>query len=137
MPTIHKDGIETQWIHYVGENAGEVCDSQEVSEEIPGIGLCLDHDRRVKRVEKPAEGNIKIEIIHGRDPDSSCGHTVFLNGVRFDNAEIVDLDPGRGWLREDWDEFKESALATGTPAFREALAAEFEAFDGSKYIEED
>lgn len=38
------------WIHYVGENAGEVCDSLSISQELPGIGYCEEHDRQVRRV---------------------------------------------------------------------------------------
>lgn len=94
-------------------------------------GEIIDDDVRLDAPRKPL-----IEIIHGRDPDSSCEHTVFLDGGVTHDYEIVDLDPGRGWEREDWEEFKESALAGGSPAFRAALEAEFESHDNSQYIED-
>ena len=40
-------------------------------------------------------------------------------------------------MRSDWEEHKASSTTGGTPAFNEAVAAEFESFDNSQYIEED
>lgn len=38
------------WVHATGEGAGEVCNSTDISAEVPGTGICVDHDRRVNRV---------------------------------------------------------------------------------------
>jgi hypothetical protein len=71
--------------------------------------------------------DLKIEVLHVRDPDSECGLEVFVNGesVGFD---YEDVDPGRGYSREDWDERieeNEAALVadepTRSPGFRRAI----------------
>lgn len=46
----------------------------------------------------------QVEVVHGRDPDSECSVTVFVNGERMTHAFVEDIDPGRGYQREDWDE---------------------------------
>lgn len=38
------------WVHATGARAGEICNSTEISAELPGIGICIDHDRRVNRI---------------------------------------------------------------------------------------
>lgn len=42
------------WVHFTGELAGQTCES-EVIETVADYGYCLDHDRRVKRIEEPKE----------------------------------------------------------------------------------
>lgn len=82
----------------------------------------------------------KIEIIHGRDPDSACGLTVFVDGERIKDQDLIDIDidPGRGWERSDWDEMIEDANTNEkySPAFREAAVRELEQFGDSKYIQD-
>lgn len=77
----------------------------------------------------------KVEIVHGRDPDSECGLTVFLNGESVKFTE-EDIDPGRGYTREDWDERIRDAEedTTSSPAFKEAVLSTLEAYSGNKYI---
>lgn len=53
----------------------------------------------------------RIDIIHFRDPDSECDHQVYLNGVRLgrDQVGVEDIDPGRGYEREDYESRLEAA----------------------------
>lgn len=133
MPYVEYDG-PTQWAHL----DDTLCEG-EVSEEIPGQGICLDHDRRVKRVPAP-QSNVLIEILHTRDPDSGCEHTVFLNGVRYDqgvNLYIEDIDPGAGYTPDTWEErikeARDNDAWSPTPEFRELVIRTLEANKNSKY----
>lgn len=58
----------------------------------------------------------RIDIIHVRDPDFECDHTVYLNGTRIgsDQVSIEDVDPGRGYQREDYEERLEEAQEAAT-----------------------
>lgn len=47
---------------------------------------------------------MKVQIIHSRDPDSECGLRVFVDDVETNDFSYDDLDPGRGWTDEDWEE---------------------------------
>lgn len=77
----------------------------------------------------------KIAILHTRDPDSSCELRVFIDDIEVPAGQLVieDIDPGRGYIRSDWDESiaaydgDDSAFAA---AAREALIAAAD----SKYI---
>ena len=43
-----------QWVHRIG---GDVCASEDILQEVPSHGICVEHDRRVDLVEvKPEEG---------------------------------------------------------------------------------
>ena len=79
---------------------------------------------------------MNIEILHGRDPDSGCDHTVFVDGERVDHVTVEDIDPGRGYTREDWDEHTEwvESSTSYSPAFRDAVLAEREEAGDSQYI---
>lgn len=76
-----------------------------------------------------------VEIVHGRDPDEGCEHTVFVDGARVD-AYVEDIDPGRGYERESWDENIEAIRTQEglSEAFREHAIATREAYGDSKYI---
>lgn len=68
---------------------------------------------------------MKIQIIHSRDPDSECFHRVFVDDVEVPtDFEIHDLDPGRGYTDESWQERIDTA-DDGT-TFGAALRAELE-----------
>jgi hypothetical protein len=78
---------------------------------------------------------MKIQIIHERDPDSECGLTVFLDGVRVQHfgataadieLEIEDIDPGRGYTVEDYTERRKEArdLADATTTEYDIALAE-------------
>ena len=132
MPFVEYDG-PTQWVHM----DGSVCDNVDgVSQEVPGHGLCYDHDQRVKRVPAP-QSNIRLEILHHRDPDSSCEHVIFLNGVRLDwsQVDLEDVDPGAGYEKADWKERIKDAKKADyrTPEFRQLVVDALKANKNSKY----
>lgn len=78
----------------------------------------------------------RVQILHSRDPDSSCEIEVWLDGVKTDSYTVEDLDPGRGWTREDWDERVEQARED-TSEFGQRVLAELEAVgQHSKWIED-
>jgi hypothetical protein len=78
----------------------------------------------------------RIEILHGRDPDSSCELTVFIDGVPTNDWSEIDVDPGAGHDRESWQERIDDTRADEhlTPGFREAAARELEGALDSPYI---
>lgn len=82
---------------------------------------------------------MRIEILHTRDPDAGCDFTVFIDGERVDKFEVADIDPGRGYLRSDWDEHTEwiTNESDYSPAFRDAVLAARTEYASSEYIEED
>lgn len=53
----------------------------------------------------------RIEILHVRDPDSACEVRVWVDGVETTDFEHEDIDPGRGYVREDWQESRDHAAA--------------------------
>jgi hypothetical protein len=80
-----------------------------------------------------------IEIMHWRDPDGACTVEVWVDGVKEDdaNVEVADVDPGRGWTREDWDEAIAVAKAdlAASPEFRQAHIEALEANADSEFID--
>lgn len=69
-----------------------------------------------------------IQVIHSRDPDSECGITVYINGVRQHKVEVEDIDPGRGYNKEDYEERRADAYdaavkSTATEYDRDVLEA--------------
>lgn len=134
--TFAKTDRPTEWVHYL-DTPPTVCEG-EVSEEVPGLGICLDHDRRVQRQEVEPDLSQTIEILHTRDPDGDCGVQLFVGGQLWNgNVNVVDLDPGRGYRRSDWEESKEYDTTHGSPMFCQAVTEAYEAFDNNQYIEED
>jgi len=72
---------------------------------------------------------VSIEILHERDSDGGCELTVFVDGQRVDNVHTVDIDPGRGYTREDWEESKTYVAGPEvdlTPAFRAAVLSSYD-----------
>lgn len=78
-----------------------------------------------------------VEIVHYRDPDSSCEVAVFVDGVRVQDVTYVSIDPGAGYSRSDWDEGKtqDMLVLSANAAIQAALY--YEDADESKYIDED
>ena len=76
-----------------------------------------------------------IEILHERDPDYECNITVWIDGVEVE-ADIVDVDPGRGYEREEWAESAEyhANVPTRSAAFKDAIAGAYDLASESKYI---
>lgn len=54
---------------------------------------------------------MKITVLHHRDPDAECDVTVYVDGVRVpaEDVSVDDIDPGRGYEREDYEENLELA----------------------------
>lgn len=71
-----------------------------------------------------------IDIIHGRDPDSACELTVFVDGQRVDFKEW-SFDPGAGMTMSEFDEFRESALKEAPEYLRHVLEQEFDNYRSS------
>lgn len=93
---------------------------------------------------------MKIEILHVRDPDGGCDHTVFVDGALVEGWDVVDgewvkvgdltvedVDAGRGYTREDWEENLQATRdAEGySDAFRAACVEAMGDPPGGKYIE--
>jgi hypothetical protein len=76
----------------------------------------------------------RIEIIVWRDPDSSNEVAVFVDGVAIDNAEVINIDPGAGCSRSDWEESAAGAVAAATPAAAVLIADWFGLAGDSSYI---
>lgn len=74
----------------------------------------------------------RMQVLHERDPDSSCSVDVYLNDRRVE-AEIEDVDPGRGYEREYWDERTEG-YADDTTAFGQAAHEALERNADSEHI---
>lgn len=79
-----------------------------------------------------------IEVLHTRDPDAACTVLVFVDGKEVE-VDMEDIDPGRGWTREDWNEHIEFARAnvTRSPAFHQLAIDELEAWSDNEFIDGD
>jgi hypothetical protein len=80
---------------------------------------------------------MKIEILHVRDPDYGCNITVWVDGVET-TTDVVDIDPGAGHERSDWEEEAAYAVADERErsyAFKCAVSAAFDVSGKSKYID--
>jgi hypothetical protein len=73
---------------------------------------------------------MRIDIIHMRDPDSSCDHEVYVDGKRVSSVYGVDtdpaitvefwsFDPGAGYDRDEIEENKTAGIAAA-PDFLKA-----------------
>lgn len=58
----------------------------------------------------------KIQLLHGRDPDSACDIQVYVEGKLVTSVEVEDVDPGRGYRRADWDARVKEAVAEAEAA---------------------
>jgi hypothetical protein len=78
----------------------------------------------------------RVQILHTRDPDSECEFEVWLDGVKTDSYGVDDLDPGRGWTREDWDQRVEEAREDTSEFGQRVLAELLSVGEHSKWIED-
>lgn len=76
---------------------------------------------------------VKIELLHVRDPDSDCDIRLWIDGKQV-AVECVDIDPGRGYSREDWDENIAWAEKLPPGSFRDAVLEAYRANAGSEYV---
>jgi len=78
-----------------------------------------------------------IEVIHSRDPDTSCDIHVYVDGVAVASFTEIDIDPGAGYTREGWNEHRKDSLAALTSPMAIARAAVlFDCAAESQYIED-
>lgn len=71
-----------------------------------------------------------IDIIHGRDPDSACELTVFVDGQRVDFTEW-SFDPGAGMTMSEFDAFREETLKEAPTYLRSVLEQQFDDYRSS------
>ena len=85
----------------------------------------------------------KIEILHVRDPDQSCVHTVFVDGVEVSYGAFTmeSVDAGAGGSRKEWNEHTEFLRNENpeghSPAFLEATLEARAEDSESKYLDDD
>lgn len=84
----------------------------------------------------------KIEILVTWDSDNGGDLTVFVDGVRTDDASgdvtIEWVDPGAGYLLSGWREDRAQIEgADYSPAFKAAYLSAHDEAEGSEYIEDD
>lgn len=74
---------------------------------------------------------MKIQILHGRDPDSDCGITVFVDGKRVPDTDVFveDVDPGRGYEDDYWAERIEESRSD-TTEYGQLVTQTLEEFSG-------
>lgn len=75
---------------------------------------------------------MKVQILHGRDPDSECELTVFVDGQRVPNTEVYveDIDPGRGYEDGVWKERIEDSRSD-TTEFGQLVTRTLEQYAGT------
>lgn len=79
---------------------------------------------------------MKIEIVATRDPDGENEYAVFVDGVRDDSAvQIYDIDPGRGYSRSDWLEFR--TIEGASPAANDYHEQTVDSYVHSEWIEDE
>lgn len=79
----------------------------------------------------------KVEILHERDPDEGCFHTVWVDGTKTDAWSEWNVDPGRGHVASEWVPAIEDINAS-TPEVAEAIRGAYvEAAENSPYVEWD
>lgn len=75
-----------------------------------------------------------VEVIHYRDPDSSCEMYVFVDGTAVAVTAQVTIDPGAGYSRADWEQHRAESLAGLTPAAHALGTRLFVRGESSEYI---
>lgn len=73
--------------------------------------------------------NAGIEILHTRDPDGDCSVEIWVDGEEVKDFYVEDIDPGRGYDDDTWEENIEDARTVNTsPAFKAAVLEAYEAW---------
>lgn len=80
----------------------------------------------------------RVEVVVYRHPDLSGSDgtnvTVFLDGVRVDEPEIVLVDPGRGHELDEWRQDRELAAAQASPAAAGLIREFYDDGEETKYV---
>lgn len=126
------------------EAAVEALDTQQDFESTSTVFHVTDDDGRTWQVDL-SEHTVheikrsapKVQIIHSRDPDMGCEHSVYVDGVKLDDTgyEVEDIDPGAGAERADWNE-RIADARKDTSAFGQELLDLLGAYSDSPYIED-
>lgn len=78
------------------------------------------------------------EIVHTRDPDGDCEISLFHRGGRASGVEVYDIDPGRGYVRAEWDDTTAHIVQRASPeAGKLVKRLRDEQAEDSQYIEDD
>lgn len=77
-----------------------------------------------------------ITVLHVRDPDGACTVRLFLDGVElsYDHFDVVDVDAGRGYTAEDWEESIAWAQTMPDTALKAAVLEAYGDPPGDEYI---
>ena len=85
---------------------------------------------------------MKYVITHGRDPDSDCEVQLLViddeGNITTPVVGVFDVDPGRGYTREDWDETTrydvETARKFGGDALAERIQQMRDGYGDSEFV---
>jgi hypothetical protein len=78
------------------------------------------------------EVRMRIDVIHMRDPDSSCDLMVYVDGEKVDHHEW-SFDPGAGteYTAEEYAEEKRNAVDRAPEGMKSVLAEIYDDFEES------
>lgn len=79
-----------------------------------------------------------LEMLVVRDPDADTEVDLWLNGEPTTVDRAVDVDPGRGYTREDWEDSKQffSQDRNLSEAFARAVVAAYDAYADNEYVDD-
>lgn len=128
-------------IHQLLDRVDQTSEGDNNDDEISALQDALSEALRLAGIDQSDHHKPrrlpKVQIVHGRNPDAECGLTVFVDGQRVD-AEVEDIDPGRGYTRSDWDvRLRDAAIAVQEnpgDAYRLAVWQELTEAGDSQYI---
>jgi len=81
---------------------------------------------------------VKLTILHVRDPDNACDVRIFTDDgveIPWENIDTVDIDPGRGYTVEDWEESIAWAESMPESPLRAAVLEAYGDPPGKGYID--
>lgn len=135
MPTIHEVIASFRHhaadIHAPGERDPHEDDIESVED--------MEHDTWIAAAEEleKALADLRVEILHVRDPDSACSVSTWVNGeLAVTHVYVEDIDPGRGYTRDDWDSNVRSVEESDdySPDFKAAVLSAMADPPGSEHI---
>lgn len=104
--------------------------------------IAVELYRRVTDLMRPAGASLdqirqrnRVEVVHDRDPDSSCNITVFIDGQRIDHHDEYSCDAGAGYDWPDWLDSRASEIAEASAPVAAELRESAVSPCGSEYIE--
>jgi hypothetical protein len=79
-----------------------------------------DHDPDPGEIDDAPPVKPLMQILHYRDPDSDCSLRVWIDGIEVTEFTVEDIDPGRGYEYESYQEMVADAK-NPKDAFGEAI----------------